>query len=110
MVELERIKTVLANAVRNAVLKSPPTEPVYSIVVQYYGSDSDGDLTPSSRMPSETRRQALLTEKGSTAPHHIWVHDEFDDDHAVFDLDLDDQTLRQLWADLNRQMEAVGLT
>lgn len=105
MGQLEQISKMLATAVAKAVVKSPPPEPVYAVVVQYYGTDVyDDDILPDVRMPAESRRLALLQEKGESAPYYIWCHDEFDDDRPVYDLGLNAPELHQTWMKLQQRL------
>ena len=91
-----QIEEKLLRAIPRAVRKSQLNEPIYAIVVQYYGLDSYGDLTPVLRMPTCSRRNAVLQANGETAPHHIWSHCEFDDEYNVVDSDLKDSELVSL--------------
>ncbi|WP_442510503.1 hypothetical protein SH528x_002128 [Novipirellula sp. SH528] len=99
---LDAIENRLVDVVPRAMESASIPQPIYATVIQYFGLDSVGDLTPNLRMPTCSRRTTIISEKGETAPHYIWCHDEFDDDHLVIDATLNDaelSTMCSTWYD-----------
>ena len=93
MALLTEIEDRLVERVPEIVRGVTLSEPIYAIVIQYFGLDSYGDLSPNLRMPCLSRREAIISSNSDTAPSLIWDHDEFDDDLAVVDADIGDSTL-----------------
>ena len=90
---LEQIERRLIAAIPRVTHETHITEPIYAIVVQYFGLDSVGDLTPNLRMPTLSRRSELVKQHGDESPHYIWCHDEFDDGLNVIDAEIVDTDL-----------------
>jgi hypothetical protein len=71
-------------------------EPVYCLRVWYYGTDIDGNRTPSLTLKTEALRKEVIVEKGKKAPHYLWCADEYEVGDGVFRDTVEDKTISRL--------------
>lgn len=80
---LTDIEHLLVETIPPRIASLKLSQRVYAGVVPYNGSDtvvnSFGELTPTLLLPTESRRSQVIRDHGATAPHYIWVHDEYSD-------------------------------
>ena len=95
LLELEELLVSLAPGAV-ASIRDEIVEPVYSLRMWYYGTDTYGDLSPSLMLPKESIRRERLLTKGQKAPHHIWCADELTDIGAAYSADLNDARVSEL--------------
>ena len=73
---LGHLEDLLVTHIPEAAKKMRIKEPVYSLRIWYFGSDTEGDRSPNLIVATEALRQKVLQQKGETAPHFLWAADE----------------------------------
>lgn len=109
---LTEIEAILLRAVPEIVAKQTTGQPYYAAFILYYGSDQADDRTPTLILPTESRRDRIAAQKGKTAPHHIWVHDEFIGGADTVEVSIPDESLRnkcRLWYHFHESDPTVTL-
>lgn len=110
---LSEISDILLRAVPEVVAKQSAGQPYYASFILYYGSDQSGDCTPTLILPTKSRRDRIAAQKGDSAPHHIWVHDEFIGGADTVEVSIPDEALHnkcRLWYHFHGKDPAVTLT
>jgi hypothetical protein len=96
---LRRLEETLIEDIPPRVKALRIPEPVYCLRIWYYGTDTDGDRTPSLTLKTEALRQRLVAEKEKQAPHYLWCADECEQGEGVFRTPIRNTTISGLCRD-----------
>jgi hypothetical protein len=95
-VVLRKLEESLLAHIPHRVQSLGIAQPVYCLRIWYYGTDIDGDRTPSLTFKTDALRQQLLRDKGKKAPYYIWCADEYESGDDVINTPLVDVTISRL--------------
>src|SRR5690242_15167497 len=85
---LKQLEELLVKFVPEAVKNARIDAPVYSLMVEYFGTDCFPP-TPSLLLPTEGLRKSIVDSRGVEAPHYLWYVGELDAIDGVLRVLLD---------------------